>query len=194
MNKTLIEKNFEYIINQIRSYKFSPPLNYESCVEYVLKRLDKKIIEFDENKSSIKTFFNRYIGYYVFNYYRSNKQQPLITDPRILDEIVPDTYNLNSHINYEVSVDTDLNYHSPETDYWEDRRDYEIACEINELKTKQRNIILLFYYDNRSKAYIGRMFGVSRQAICQQIEKIEKLLKPKITKRLKELEEVRNEL
>lgn len=192
MNSTLLSDNFDYIAEQIRFYKFSPPLNYDCCVAFVLKRLDKKV--FDESKSSIKTFLSRYIKYYVYNYFRDNKQQPIITDPNILEEIVPDTYKLNSHVNYEVNIDTDINYRSPETDYWKERKEHEIACAINELSSKHRNIILLYFYDCKTEREIGEMFGVTKQAICQQIKKAESILKPKIKQRLDELDRIKGEL
>jgi len=192
--RKLLADNIDYITNQVKSYHFTPPLNYDCCINFVLIKMEKRMARFDSTKSSIRTFINRTTKYLVLDYYRHNKTKPILVDPKQLDDIVPDTYHTSSHINYEVSTDTDFNYKSPETDYWEEQRNIAIAYCINELSSKDRNIVLLYYFDNITEQRIANMFGVTHQAISQQLHKALASIKPKIAERLKELEDIRSEL
>ena len=168
--RELLSSNVGYIIKRVKSYDFTPPLNHESCINFVLEQMTKRMSRFDDTKSSIYTFIYNNVRFLVLDYYKEHKTAPYLKEIEEVDN------------------------RTPESDYWTEREEYEIACAINELRCKDRNVILLFYYENRSKAYIGRMFGVSRQSISQQIDKILAILKPKIDKRLKELDEIRSSL
>lgn len=192
MSKKLLTENFEYVTERIRHYKFSPPFNYDCCLEFVLKRLEKKIVEYDENKSSIKTFLSRYIKHYVYNYYRDNKQQPTLMESKKLEEIVSDTYSLGSHTRYSITEDTEINARTPERDYWKDQRDIAIAYCINELDSKSRNILLMYFFDNKNGAEIARILGISRQAVSIQKNKALDKIKPKIEKQLKIINDIKN--
>jgi len=168
--RELLSNNVGYIIKRVKSYDFTPPLNYECCINYVLKKMTERMSRFDDTKSSIYTFIYNNVRFLVLDYYKEHKTAPCLKE---VDEV---------------------DNRTPESDYWKEREEYEIASAINELRCKDRNVLLLYYYENRSKAYIGRLFGVSRQAISQQVDKVLKILKPKIERRLKELDDIRSEL
>jgi len=147
-----------------------PPLDIEDCTSLVLAKVCYKIVKFDKTRGNIKPFLNCIIKNLVFNYYKKAQHDPI-------------TINENGH--YENTL---------ENDYWQDRRDYEIAHCINSLPCDLLNIILLYYYDNLKEHEIADLIGVSQQTVSYRLNKALGILKPKIAKRLKELEDVRSEL
>ena len=177
----LLSDNVEYIQERVKAYHFQPPLNYSCCLDYVLFELCTRITKYNPDRGKIKPFLYINIRNLVYSYYKKH------------------------HPNHSTQPDSECNniwtvtpteppdvYNDP--DYWKEREEYEIACCINDLPCKDRNIILLFYYDNQTEEYIGRMFGVTKQAICQRLHKVLNNLKPKIAERLEELDRIRNEV
>ena len=179
--KNLLAEYTPYIKERISYYHFIPPLEIKGATSYVLYEVSKRICKFDNKKGTIKGFLNTVIRNLVFNYYKKHHPQQTTQPDSECNNIwtvtptePPDVYN--------------------DPDYWKEREEYEIACAINDLPCKDRNIILLFYYDNQTEEYIGRMFGVTKQAICQRLHKALNNLKPKIAERLEELDRIRNEV
>ena len=180
MNKEqrkILDDHTEFIVKRIKQFRFKPPLDIDECTNYVLYKIVDRIGNYNKKINSVLPFLNRVTTNLVYDYYRKELKNPHddSIDCKILEKIKPDT-------------------NTPEKEYWQERRDYEIACAINELCFKDMTVIKFYYYDNKTEEVIGRMFGVTKQAICQQIKKIEKILKPKIAKRLAELEEIREQL
>jgi RNA polymerase sigma factor (sigma-70 family) len=185
MNINLLAEYLDYIKDRIRFYDFSPPLNYDCCIDFVLEKLGKKIIEYDKNKSTIKTFLSRYTKYYVLNYIRDGKQKPILSGSNTISRTLPDS---KFHVDYGVTIDKDNDFRSPETDYWQEKKDQIINDCINELKTPDRDIILMYYFEDKTQEEIGRALNISHQAISNHIKKAEEIIKPKIEEKLAELE------
>ncbi len=180
MNKEqrkILDDHTEFIIKRIKKFRFQPPLDIDECTNYVLYKIVDRIGNYNKKINNVLPFLNKVTTNLVMDYYRKElrKPQEQSIDSEIIEKIEPDK-------------------NTPEKEYWQERRDYEIACAINELCFKDMTVIKFYYYDNKTEEAIGRMFGVTKQAICQQIKKIESILKPKISKRLKELDEIKEQL
>jgi len=182
--KELLEEYTPYIKKRISFYHFIPPLEVKSATSHVLYEIAKRIHKFDKKRGTIKGFLNTVIRNLVYNYYKKHH-------PNINKQPDSDCDNIWTETPIEPP---DVDRRTSELDYWEERKEYEIASAINELDFKDMTVINLYYYDNKTEESIGRMFGVTKQAICQQIKRAEAKLKPKIAKRLKELEDVRSEI
>ena len=168
--RALLEKHGESIKEKVRKFNFIPPLQYEEATSYVFEKLCSQITK-AKSLDIFEKYLNRSIKLCVYNYYKMAQHEPI-------------------EINENFSVDkTTL-----EDNYWQEKRDHAIACCINDLDCKERNIILLYYYDEKCEREIANLLGISQQAISYQLHKALDKLKPKIAKRLKELEEVRSEL
>ena len=163
-----LSEHFDEIRNKVRRYTFIPPLDYDECISYVLEKLCFKIQEY---KTVVKfnQYLNRNIKNFVINYYHRSQQD-------------------------SVEINENKGHNDLEDKYWISKRDYAIACEINELKTYNRNIILLYYYDELSENEISRIIGVTQQTISNHLKKSLATLKPKIERRLKELDDIKGDL
>jgi len=180
----LLADNVGYIIKRVRAYSFTPPLNTDCCINYVLEEMTKRIRKFDETKSSIHTFIYNNVKKLVYSYYKSHN----------IKVNRPIKQGCSAIWNEPVTNQTSNESTTLEEDFWIDKRDYAIACEINELKTYNRNILLLYFYDGLSEIEIARLLGVSQPTISNHLHKALDTIKPKINKRLTELDEIRSEL
>ena len=168
--RALLEKHGERIKARIRKFKFIPPLQYEEATSYVFEKLCSQITKCN-SLDIFEKYLNRSVSLSVRNYYKKAQ-----------------------HIPIEINENRSIETNTLEDDYWQDRKEYAIASSINELDCKDRNIILLYYYDGKKEREIARLLGLSQQAISKQLHKALDKLKPKIAERLAELERVREEL
>ena len=182
--RNLLEDYTPYIKERISYYHFVPPLDVKETTAHVLYELSKVIYKFDENKGTIKGFLNITIRYLIFNYCK--KQHPKIKKQ-------PDS-DCSSIWTVTPTEPPDIDNRTPETYYELSCKEIAIAHSINELNSKQRNIILLYCYDNLTEQRIANMIGLSKQAISQQLHKALAIIKPKIERRLKELDDIKGDL
>ncbi len=185
--RKILNEHTDYVKKRIFQFRFSPPLDAEDCTSYVLEKLVYKMAEYNKKIDKIIPFLNSVTTNLVYDYYRSSNKQPPKPKKSRCSAIwtKPLEYREDEFI-YEVE--------NIEQEYWISNRDIAIAFCINDLSKKDRNIILLYYYDNLTETEIARILGVSQQDISYRLHRALDSLKSKITKRLKELEEVRSEL
>jgi len=165
-----LSKNYQRICDRIRRYKFIPPLDYDDCISYVIEKMCYKIEKYKTTGN-----FDKYLN-------------------KIIKMLILDYYNKANYDSVAINENLRLQGDDEQDDFWINKRDYAIACEINELKTYNRNILLLYFYDGLNETEIARIIGVTQQTISNHLKKALDTIKPKIDKRLKELDEIRSEL
>ena len=168
--RQLLEEHGEYIKKRVRKFNFIPPLQYEEATSYVFEKLCKRIKKYKTLKE-FDTFLNRIIKLEVYNYYKKKQ-----------------------HYSIEINENNITNNRTPEKDYWQDCRDNILKEEIAKLDSENRKIVELYYFENYTEDKISRIIGLARNTISVRLKKSLTKIKPKIAKRLKELEEVRSEL
>jgi len=168
--RNLLKKYGKHIAQRVRKFNFIPPLQFEDATSYVYEKLCNKIKAY-KSLYIFEKYINRNIKLFVYDYYKIARKEPI---------------DINENISNESTT--------LEEDFWIDKRDYAIACEINELKTYNRNILLLYFYDGLSEIEIARLLGVSQPTISNHLHKALDTIKPKINKRLTELEKIRSSL
>jgi len=184
MNKTqkrLLNEQAEYIKDRVYSYNYAPPLTKEDCLSFVFSEMMKRIIKYDIRKGTVKAFIYSNVRNLIYSYWKRNVyKQPESSCKAIWCE--PEEIEDNSTID------------NIESDYWISNRELAFADCLNELPKKERDIILLYYYDNLTEQKISNKIGITHQAVSYRINKALDTIKPKIDKRLKELDEIRSEL
>jgi len=168
--KQLLEEHGDYVKKRVRKFNFIPPLQYEEATSYVYSELCKRIKSYKTSKEFEK-FLNRIIKLSVYNYYRKARHEPVKINENIASTCI-----------------------SVEKEYWQECKDKILKEEIEKLDSENCKIVKLYYFDNKTENEIGKVIGLARNTISVRLKKALAIIKPKIEKRLKELDEIRSEL
>ena len=168
--RKILEEQTPYIIRRVKSYRFIPPLEFDSAVSYVLDKICNQIKNYNQ-KRRLMPFLNKLIRDNVKDYYKKLQHEPI---------------EINENRIYETNT--------PETDYWQDRENKILHEEIDKLDSENKQIVELYYFSKYTEEKIGKKVGLARNTISVRLKKSLAKIRPRIEERLIELEKLKEEL
>ena len=182
-NRKILEEHTEFILKKINSFRFTPPLDADSCSNYVLERITVRLDKYDKKIHRVIPFLNKVVTNLVLDYYRKHNK----TEPPLPKQTCSAIWNGSAK-------NPDIDTNTPETDYWQDRENKILHEEIDKLDPENKQIVELYYFSNYTEEKIGKKVGLARNTISVRLKKSLAKIKPRIEERLDELEKLKEEL
>lgn len=125
------DKIFFYILKKVQNHEVA-----EDLTSIVFLKVYEKYDSFDDTKSSISTWIYTIAGNSVIDYYRTNH----------ITEEVPEEIEMDSRVEDSVLAEETLE---------------ELAAALLKLEERERDLIILHYYQNRTLRDIAQIMGMS---------------------------------
>lgn len=150
----------------------------------------KKEIKLEfKNKKGEKKKVKFYIEEETFNMLQKSNIEPKDKERYLLEkyhEYELERYYKRKYELCDEEIIEEINYHKNISNYKEEIEKSikinRLKEEINKLKTKEKEMIELIYYQGKTQEEVGDIYGVSKQAINKKLKKIYEKLRKEIKK------------
>ena len=126
-------------VSRFVRYKIYNPIDVEDIVQTVFLKVYSNLDQYDETKASLSTWIYTITHNTVYDYLKDKRDHPVL-------ELIDNTVD-----SAEEPDDSLLNKEALE----------ELACALEKLPQKERDVIILIYYHGKPKTEVAKILAIS---------------------------------